>query len=325
MSLGSCLRGCAPCCTEALHDDMEGVTLLLAPHPAAINAADGEVHKINNDVHDELECRAATATDGRVHESDLSEKLECCDIWVGEHRVQLCSLQVAPESDSYQTGIDHTGFVRWPVSTLVTGLLQKYADGALAETDVIDLGCGTGVAGIATAVCCLPRRVVLSDREPLMRCLARRNARLQPKSSTIDIEAYGWGPDDPRPATRGSFGLVLASDCLYAAFDELRSYQKWGSRYHDGQSLVRFVSMVDWCLAPGGTALVGFDVRNAEDETHIRNALSDRNFTCETFSANACLTAAAYALPGNTDCHSAIVLRCSRTGEQVMLIPDLST
>lgn len=323
---GHCLQciGCAPCCTEALHDDVEArKTLLVAPHRAAANATDGGVHETNLS----LECRsseraAASIDSSRVHETDLTEKLECRDIWVGEHRLHLLSLLAVPESDSYQTGIDHTGYVRWPVSTLVTGLLQSYAGGVLATTDVIDLGCGTGVAGIAAAVCCLPQRVVLSDKEPLMRSLARRNARLQPKSSAIDVEAYGWSPDDSRPASRGSFGLVLASDCLYAAFDEMRSYERWGSRYHDGQSLVRFVSMVDWCLAPGGTALIGFDVRNAGDETHMRNALSGGSFMCEKLSARACLTAAAYALPGNADCHSAIVLRCSRVGERVMLTPD---
>ena len=59
----------------------------------------------------------------------------------------------------------------------MAGLLLRR--GALAnDTDVLDVGCGTGVAGLAAAVVCSPRRVVLADRQPRCRELAAKNARL---------------------------------------------------------------------------------------------------------------------------------------------------
>ena len=46
---------------------------------------------------------------------------------------------------------------------------------------------------------------------------------------------YGWGTGDPRPPERGAFGLVIACECLYTAFDEMRSFEKYGARFHDGR------------------------------------------------------------------------------------------
>ena len=182
---------------------------------------------------------------------------------LGPYQVKLLSTEKIPEGGEF----DLTGYVWWPVSTLLAGLLIDYGKGALHSTEVLDLGSGTGIAGLWAAVCCRPRRVVLSDREAKCRSLASRNARLQSVGAcAIDVEDYGWCEGDPWPAQRGSFGLILASDTLYELFDQMRSFEKWGPRYHDGQSLIRFLEMVDFCLAPGGTVLIGFELRNAVDQ-----------------------------------------------------------
>ena len=120
---------------------------------------------------------------------------------------------------------------------------------------------------------------MLADRQPRCRELAAKNARLQDGvGCAIDVEAYGWGTGDPRPPERGAFGLVIACERLYTAFDEMRSFEKYGARFHDGQALSRFVNMLDWCAAPRGVALIAFDVRNALDQERTLGALAAGGF-----------------------------------------------
>jgi len=250
-------------------------------------------------------------TDGRAREERASDAFAETAMVVGAHRVRLLSLPDVPESDSYQTGHDLTGLVRWPVSSLVAGLLLRR--GALAnDTDVLDVGCGTGVAGIAAAVVCSPRRVVLADRQPRCRELAAKNARLQDGvGCAIDVEAYGWGTGDPRPPERGAFGLVIACECLYTAFDEMRSFEKYGARFHDGQALARFVDFLDWCVAPRGVALIAFDVRNALDQERTLGALAAGGFgETEVLAAPECV---AEAIAAKAGAQSAVVV-CARRG-----------
>lgn len=233
---------------------------------------------------------------------------------VGPHRLPILAVERVPESDNYKAGHDLTGLVRWPVSSLVSSLLLRHGTALADDVDVLDLGCGTGTAGIAAAVCCRPRRVVLADKQPLCRELSERNARLQLAGTVacaIDVEAFGWEPGDPRPPERGAFGLVISSDCLYTALEDARSFEKWGAHFHDGKALARFVEMIDWCLAPGGTALIAFDVRNARDEERAVEAFSAGGFEPEVLTASQCAPDA-----GRGELSDAIVLRCSRVGER---------
>ena len=218
---------------------------------------------------------------------------------------------VEPTTDDDEE--DHTGLAMWPASTLVIGLLhQRYAAGAFESTDVLDLGCGTGIAGVAAAVCLCPRRVVLSDQSRLARALAQRNAALQ-SFPAFEIADYGWRQGDPRPLAPGGFGLILASDVLYADMDAMRSFAKFGVHANDGQALARFVALLDYCLAPGGTVLIGLPLRNSEDQLRILDALSAGSFRHQVLDPQHCLPAELYALSGA--CHDAIVLRCHRVGE----------
>ena len=159
-------------------------------------------HSRRADGRQQSAARAAAApaddSDGRAHEEIALDAFAETTMAVGSHRLRLLSLPDVPESDRYEIGHDLTGLVRWPVSSLVAGLLQRR--GALAnDTDVLDVGCGTGVAGIAAAVVCSPRRLVLPTAAALPRA-GRENARLQDAvNCAVDVEAYGWGTGDPRP------------------------------------------------------------------------------------------------------------------------------
>ena len=237
-------------------------------------------------------------------------------VCIGPHRVPLIAMDSVPNTED-----DQTGFFRWPVSTLVSGLLLDLGSDALQATSVLDLGCGSGIAGLAASVCCSPHRVVLSDNVQTCRELAYTNSRLQTRSSCMfDVASYGWMPGDAWPSERGGFGLILASDCLYSSFDEVRSFEKWGDRYHDGRALIRFVATLDWCLSPGGTVLIGFDMRNSMDVERIVDALLEGGFSHQLLSAKDCLTDEMYSLPANAASHSAVVLRCSRVGEEAAVL-----
>ena len=59
---------------------------------------------------------------------------------------------------------------------------------------------GTGFCGLVAAH--LARSVVLADREPHLRELATRNAANQDR---VRVEAYGWGDEDPWPASETMF------------------------------------------------------------------------------------------------------------------------
>ena len=78
--------------------------------------------------------------------------------------------------------------------------------------------------------------------------------------------------------------------------------------------------MVDFCLAPGGTVLIGFELRNAVDVERMGKALAQAGFDCEALTAKDCLSAEAYTMPAME--REAIVLRCSRVGEDAVLVPS---
>ena len=169
---------------------------------------------------------------------------------------------------------DETGAVLWPTSTLIASLVLRCA---LADTDVLELGCGTGFCGLVAQRSA--RRVVLSDREPSQRALASRNALLQPGSPPIDVEPFGWDLNDRWPAEK--FGVVLASDVLYGPHVACR---------YDPETLERFVRLLDWSLAPGGTVLLGHVERNCRGEADLLDALQRKRFAVRVLEPSECVS-----------------------------------
>jgi predicted nicotinamide N-methyase len=225
-------------------------------------------------------------------------------IHIGKHVIPILAMPVAPGEGHLDD--DETGLTLWPSSILIASLLLKHRN--LHCTDVLELGCGAGLCGIAAAMLCHARSVVLSDREPKCLSLAAKNASLNLNmvgACPTRVEAWGWAEGDARPAEHGGFGLVIASDVLYS---------EQHSRLN-AEMLHRFVDLLDWCLAPGGTLLLGFFERNEGGEADVLATLRQSNFDVQqVILATEChLSSEALArLPKSGGCK---VLRCTRSTE----------
>lgn len=223
---------------------------------------------------------------------------------VGTHSISMITLEVGPSGSIGEEGErDTTGFALWPSSTLVSGLLLQFD--ALELTDVLDLGTGSGFCGIVASYC-HARSVVLSDREPSLRYLARRNVKLQPVSridrpyTAPTVESFGWGEGDSRPDVPRGFGLILASDVLYT--------DHFSTRY-DPEMLERFVRLLVWCLTPGGTVLIGHVERNCMGLADVCAVCVAHGFAVEVLDPDECIEASVLDQCGNAGVRSAKVVR----------------
>jgi SAM-dependent methyltransferase len=239
--------------------------------------------------------------------SRRSDNLELRSFSLGTLTVPLlCEVQERDSEDVVGYGrFDTTGFTLWPASTLIAGLVMAMGT-KLCNTDVLDLGCGTGFCGIVASR--FARKAVLSDREPRMLSLARQNARLQSDGVAVTAR-YGWGANDAWPPERGGFGLVLASDVLYSSHEAMR---------YDATMLRRFVELLDWSLAPGGTVLISHVERNSRGLEDVMHA-ARRRFRVQLLDPSECVGDAVLNQRGNVGVRSASVLRCSRESE----VPEL--
>lgn len=87
-------------------------------------------------------------------------------------------------------------------------------------TRVLELGCGTGVVGVAMAIMHANTRVILSDlvdaRDGVQRLLARVGDRLN-RSSECTFEVLDWMIPLETRWTEDSLDLLVVSDCTYNA------------------------------------------------------------------------------------------------------------
>lgn len=164
----------------------------------------------------------------------------------------------------------NTGWRTWAGAWL----LAKHLEGKLAPTclgttwRVLDLSCGTGLAGIALA--CAGHEVVLCDLEPNVPTIRENLIRNLPggvgtKTSTASLLAYAWGaklPDLMRP----SFDIVLCGDLLYHV---------WSDRLQ-----VEFLATLQELRQRGGAErplfLFGGQVRSSRQERLILACIARR-------------------------------------------------
>mmetsp|Transcript_82309 Transcript_82309/g.241631 ORF Transcript_82309/g.241631 Transcript_82309/m.241631 type:complete len:263 (-) Transcript_82309:29-817(-) len=219
----------------------------------------------------------------------------------------LLKVIIDPDQIDYdeKTGSDATGIHLWPSSTVVVGLMLSYGIDQLRGASVLELGCGTGFCGLVASR--LARHVVLSDRDKASLNLARRNSDLQPHP--VEIATYGWEPEDSWPSERSGFALVLASDVLYT--------HDCRTRYEPAM-LDRFFRLIDWSLAPHGTAIIGHVERNQLGHDDLLTAARPY-FDVERLDAMACVGETLRSRAGGFGMRSTAVFCCTRRGEPPLL------
>ncbi|KAJ2626669.1 hypothetical protein H4R22_004724, partial [Coemansia sp. RSA 1290] len=127
-----------------------------------------------------------------------------------------------------------TGAVLWNSSIVLSEYLARrtLSGWNLAEANVVELGSGCGLVGIAMHRLGA-RRVVLTDQARLMKLLSRnaernriarqagnsgkRKAGRCPTVGTLLATEYDWGraPEDPRILEAAPVDVVVVSDCVY--------------------------------------------------------------------------------------------------------------
>eukprot|EP00931_Biecheleriopsis_adriatica_P013144 TRINITY_DN114497_c0_g1_i1.p1 TRINITY_DN114497_c0_g1~~TRINITY_DN114497_c0_g1_i1.p1 ORF type:complete len:258 (+),score=38.28 TRINITY_DN114497_c0_g1_i1:57-830(+) len=223
---------------------------------------------------------------------------------VGEFDIPLL-LKVVIDYDNIEydehAGIDRTGCHLWPSSTAVVSVMLGYGIDRLRDARVLELGCGTGFCGLVARQ--FAKRVVLSDRHEGALQLAGRNSRLQ--SHPVELAAYGWEPGCLWPAEKGEFNLVLASDVLYEEDGRVR---------YEIDMLERFFALINWGLAPHGTAILGHVERNTLGHEDVL-AAAQQVFDVERLDARECVDKSLISRAGSIGLRSTVVFCCTRRGE----------
>ncbi|KAL1409786.1 Protein-lysine N-methyltransferase efm6 [Vanrija albida] len=110
------------------------------------------------------------------------------------------------------------GGIAWPAGEVLSRYVaHRHArdPARLAGKTVLELGSGTGLVGIATALLVPDADVWVTDQDILLD-LMRENAELNiPGSRNIHVEELSWGEDLPAAIPTASVDVVLAADCVY--------------------------------------------------------------------------------------------------------------
>jgi hypothetical protein len=122
------------------------------------------------------------------------------------------SIHVIPDPEGGVVGLK-----LWPGSLQLAKFLVNVRPDLVRGKEVIELGCGVGLAGLAVAKFCHPTSVVLTDRDsvrPVVVAAIRDNGLKQ----TTRFEALDWGA----PAEIDKFNqetntrIVIGSELVYA-------------------------------------------------------------------------------------------------------------
>ncbi|OQS05081.1 kinesin, partial [Thraustotheca clavata] len=103
-----------------------------------------------------------------------------------------------------------TGLSVWPAACVLLKYLE-HEYGYLKGKAVLELGCGTGVVGLAAALLGADQ-VVLTDQDQVQ-FLIHHNAQLNHLSQDVVVATYDWGTPLKGPLAQ-SFDFVLISDCI---------------------------------------------------------------------------------------------------------------
>ena len=107
----------------------------------------------------------------------------------------------------WDAGLVLSGFLRW----LDWNAIGSSGRGQLAGLRCLELGSGTGVAGLTLGR--LGARVTVSDNDEEVLALLRRNVDRNGLSATVDCRRLDWA--DASTWSSSSFSVIVAADVLY--------------------------------------------------------------------------------------------------------------
>ncbi|KAJ5465129.1 uncharacterized protein N7458_000815 [Penicillium daleae] len=141
--------------------------------------------------------------------------------------------------------------------------LGQLLNSGKSSLQVVELGAGCGIVGIALATMLANCEVLLTDLPEVSEIVTRNINEASPKSSaSIKFQTLDW--DEPTPnLTRGPIDLILVSDCTYNA-----------------DSLPALVSVLDRLVrgSPGAMVLVALKRRH-ESEAVFFDLMRGAGFT----------------------------------------------
>ncbi|KAJ4294608.1 Protein-lysine N-methyltransferase efm6 [Kalmusia sp. IMI 367209] len=102
----------------------------------------------------------------------------------------------------------------WPAGMVLSKyILRKHRDD-IAGKDIIELGAGGGLVGLAIALGCkFTSTLHITDQEPMFE-LMKQNIALNDLSSKVSATIYDWGTPTP-PGLPKHPDIILAADCVY--------------------------------------------------------------------------------------------------------------
>ncbi|CAD7938878.1 unnamed protein product [Amoebophrya sp. A120] len=115
--------------------------------------------------------------------------------------------------DCYESVDDGTSL--WDAGIVLGQYLAAFKD--LYQGDCLELGCGTGIAGICRAVTCPDTKVILSDYETIVH-VTDNNVALNQLQDQVTVMPYDWEQEFPIPLEEGGnfpYSFVIASDVMW--------------------------------------------------------------------------------------------------------------
>ena len=128
------------------------------------------------------------------------------ELFVPASQDELLNLYITHEAD--MGGLTPYYGVVWPSALALCQHLE-----IPAQSDVLELGSGVGLGGIAAALTCSPNRVLMTDIDPIAVELAKMGSDASGVGDICECACLDWNAIESWPSQ--AFDCVIAADVIY--------------------------------------------------------------------------------------------------------------